>query len=235
MSDDNREMRRALAAVIPCYNAGHRVRPVVEKVLRHLEQVLVVDDGSTDGAVEAMADLPARVVRLPANRGKGHALLAGFGESLQRPETQAVCVLDADGQHNPDELPRLYSAFLEEQADLVIGSRVFTTGNVPFRSRFGNTVTIAATRLLLGHRLPDTQCGFRLLSRRFAEEVVKTVQGGRYETEMEIIVRAVRGPWRVATVPIATIYEAGNPSSHFHKLRDSALIYRRLLGATMRR
>jgi glycosyltransferase involved in cell wall biosynthesis len=229
------DMRASLAAIIPCYNAGHRVRPVVEQVLGHLEQVLVVDDGSTDGAVEAMADLPVQVVRLAENRGKGHALLAGFREALARPETEAVCVLDADGQHNPEELPRLWAAFREEQADLVIGSRVFTTGNVPFRSRFGNTVTIAATRLLLGHRLPDTQCGYRLLSRRFAEDVVGTVSGGRYETEMEMIVKAVRGEWRVATVPIATIYEAGNPSSHFHKLRDSALIYGRLLGAVMRR
>ena len=89
--------------------------------------------------------------------------------------------------------------------------------------------------LLLGRRLPDTQCGFRVLSRRFAEAVVSEVAGGRYETEMEIIVKALREGYTVGHSPIRTLYEAGNPSSHFHKLRDSFLIYVRLLRTVLRR
>jgi len=228
-------MRASLAAVVPCYNAGERVRPVVERLLRHLDHVIIVDDGSTDGAPEALRDLPVRVLRQEHNRGKGHALLTGFAEALDIPAIQAVCVLDADGQHDPDELPQLFAAFLEGEADLVIGSRMFHGGHVPWRSRFGNTLTIRLTALLLGQRLPDTQCGYRILSRRFAEAVVQEVRGGRYETEMEIIVKAIRGPWRVVTPPIATIYEAGNPSSHFHKVRDSFLVYARLFRAATRR
>ncbi len=224
-------LRRVVAGIVPCYNAGARVRPVVERLTSLLEQVIVVDDGSTDGAVEALRDLPVHILTFPKNRGKGHALLAGFRQALATPDVEAVCVLDADGQHNPEEIPRLFDVFHRETADLVIGSRTFNERLVPWRSRFGNRVTVAITAWLLGRRLEDTQCGFRLLSRRFTEAVTASVAGGRYETEMEIVVKAIREGYRVASAPITTIYEEGNKSSHFNKLRDSFLIYTRLFRA----
>ena len=185
----------SLAAVVPCYNAGFRVRPVVEGLAQQLEHVIVVDDGSTDGAVEALADTAARVVAFPENRGKGHAMLAGFRAALDIPFVTCVAIIDADGQHDPTELPRLFQAFREEEADLVIGSRVFDERNVPLRSRVGNKLTRTITHLLLGQEVPDTQSGYRLHSRRFLEEVLRVIPGGRYETEMEIVVLAV--PWAV--------------------------------------
>lgn len=218
-----------LAAVVPCYNAGARVLPVVEQLVQVAGRVVVVDDGSTDGCIDALRGLPIDLLHFPANRGKGHALLAGFARAMEDSGVRAICVLDADGQHNPQELPRFVRAFEEQAPDLIIGARQFGGGHVPLRSRFGNVLTVGVTRLLLGTRLPDTQCGFRLLSRPFAEAVVREVAGGRYETEMEIIVKAIRSGRKVIPVSIATIYEAGNASSHFHKLRDSFLIYARLL------
>lgn len=221
-----------LAAVVPCYNAGGRLRTVVESVCAHVAKVIVVDDGCTDGSIDSLASLPVEVVSLPRNQGKGHALLAGFRAALRDPAIGCVCALDADGQHDPAEIPRLYAAFKEANAGLVIGSRVFDGGQVPWRSRFGNKITVAITGLLLGQRLPDTQSGFRLLSRPFAERVLECVGGGRYETEMEIIVRAIREGYTTVPVPIKTIYEAGNASSHFRKFHDSFRIYARLLRAT---
>jgi len=220
-----------LIAIIPCYNAGERVRGVAVGVLAQTPRLLVVDDGSTDGSAGSLRDLPIQFLRLDPNRGKGHALLAGFREALKDPEMACVCVLDADGQHDPAEIPRLHQAFLDTRADLVIGARVFDGVRVPWRSRFGNKVTIMVTALLLRHRLPDTQCGFRILSRGFLESVVDTVHGGRYETEMEIIVKAIREKRLTVSVPIRTIYEAGNASSHFRKFHDSYRIYSRLLKA----
>jgi len=222
-----------LVAVIPCYNAGPRLQPVVEAALRQVRHLIIVDDGSSDGATQSMEGTGLRVVRLDVNRGKGHALLAGIAAALEDDSTEAVCLLDADGQHDPAEIPALHDTLTRENADLVIGSRVFD-GAVPWRSRLGNKVTVACSGWLLGHRLPDTQSGFRLLSRRFAEAVLTSVRGGRYETEMEMIVCAVRGGFRVVPAPIRTIYETGNASSHFRKLRDSALIYARLVGALLR-
>jgi len=221
-------LRHAVAAVIPCFNAGHRVRPVVERVLTLVDRLIVVDDGCTDGCTNQLEELGARVLRHDQNEGKGHALIAGICAALGDAETEAVCLLDADGQHNPQEMPALFEALHENAADLVIGSRVFQPATVPWRSRFGNKVTVACTACLLGRRLPDTQCGFRMLSRRFAQAIVDTVPGGRYETEMEIVVKAIREGYSVVPVPIATIYEEGNKSSHFNKLRDSIRIYARL-------
>lgn len=220
-----------VAALIPCFNAGDRLRGVVDRLRPLVETILVVDDGSTDGAVDAVADDVAEVIRFDTNRGKGHALLAGFEAALKRPEVICVVTLDADGQHDPAEIPRLIEVFHAEEADLVIGARTFEGHSVPWRSWFGNTLTALLIRLALGRRISDTQSGFRVHSRRFVEGVVATVPGGRYDTEMGIVLNAVREDYRLVTVPIRTIYEAGNPTSHFHKLRDSWLIYRRLFGA----
>lgn len=222
------------AAVVPCYNAGPRLRPVVEGLLGVLERVIVVDDGSTDGAPSALGDLPARVITLPQNQGKGHAMMAGFRAALEDPAVDCVAIVDADGQHDPRELPGLRAAFDAETADLVIGSRVFALGRVPWRSWVGNRFTVLVSALLLGRRLPDTQSGYRLHSRRLLDDVLATVEGGRYETEMEILVKAVIEGYRVTAPPIRTIYETGNRSSHFRNITDSARIYRRLLRAVIR-
>ena len=224
-----------IAILIPCYNVGSRVVAVAEGALRQTSKVIVVDDGCTDGCIAPLHDLPVEILSFPKNRGKGHALLAGFRFALKKPDVAGVCVVDADGQHDTNEFPRLYKAFQEQDADLVIGSRVFTDAHVPFRSRFGNQVTALVTALLLRRRLPDTQSGYRLLSRSFAQTVVDTIAGGRYETEMEIIVNAVRGGHRIVSVPIATLYEEGNRSSHFNKVGDSLRIYGRLFRAVTRR
>lgn len=224
-----------VAGIIPSYNAGMHVRPVAEGALRALEKVIVVDDGSTDGSAAALADLSVRLVTLPENRGKGHALLEGIRAALEDEAIEAVCCLDADGQHDPTEIPGLVAAWRAAGAGLLIGQRVFDGGNVPWRSRFGNKLTVFVTGLLVGARLPDTQCGFRVLSRAYAEAVLRDVAGGRYETEMEIVVKAVRENYGVAFSPIATRYEPGNPTSHFHKIRDSYRIYARLFASALRR
>ena len=228
------QMRTQTVAIVPCYNAGDRVHGVVAGVLRHLDKVFVVDDGCTDGCLEGIADLPFETVRHATNRGKGHAIISGIAHALEDPAVDLICLLDADGQHYPDELPNLIRAFHHHEADLVIGSRVFDGAKVPLRSRFGNKVTVTVTSALVGRRLPDTQSGYRLLSRKFATAIRDTVQGGRYETEMEIIVKAIREGYAIHPEPITTIYETGNASSHFHKIRDSFLIYRRLVATAWR-
>jgi len=227
-------MQKGLAVVVPCYNPGARLAPVVARLKQHVDTIILVDDGSTDAAATAHA-ADTILIQFPENRGKGHALLAGFGRALAEPAVTALAVVDADGQHDPDELPRLYAAFSEAGADLVIGTREFDAAQVPWRSRIGNKATRALTRLLLGQPIADTQSGYRIHSLALAETAVPAVAGGRYETEMDILVTAVRGGFRVTSVPIRTIYEAGNPSSHFDKYRDSARIYRRLFRAALRR
>ena len=230
-------LRSHAAVVIPCYNAGARLRPVVAKALEVVNLVIVVNDGSTDGAVVAVEDLLIRRISFPANRGKGAALLAGFRAALELPQTGCVIVVDADGQHDPGEIPALYAAFITQHADLVIGARQFDKRTVPWRSRFGNRLTARLTSALfkrgalLKRRIPDTQSGFRLHGRAFLEAALPSIPEGRYETEMAILLNAIQNDRVIVSVPIKTIYETGNPSSHFRKVRDSFRIYRTLLSA----
>lgn len=220
---------------MPCYNPGQRVRPVLEDLLKVGLPVVLVDDGSTDGSIEELNNLPIRIVTIDHNRGKGFALIAGYRAALEDPAVDCVASLDADGQHDPAELPRLYAVFLQERAEFLIGSRDFTGGHVPLRSRFGNTITVRVMGWLLGRRLPDTQSGYRLLSRRFLEDALESVEGGRYETEMELLAYAIREDYRIASPSIRTIYEEGNASSHFRKVQDSWRIYKVLMRAALKR
>jgi len=217
---------RGIAVVVPCYNAGDRVRPVIESLLQQTTRVIVVDDGSSDGCTDGLDSGGARVVKLDPNQGKGFAMLRGFQEALADTAVTYVAIVDADGQHDATELPRLLDAAIAADADLLIGSRTFDGPEVPWRSRFGNKLTAFMTKLLYGHAIGDTQSGYRLHSRRFLIEVLSSLEGGRYETEMAILVKALRGDFKVATEPIQTIYEEDNASSHFNKLRDTFRISR---------
>lgn len=217
-----------LAAIVPCYNAGPRLEQVIRKLVQHVERVIVIDDGSTDACIDPIRDMPVHVETLSSNHGKGYALLKGYAIALQDENITCVASLDADGQHDSEELPRLYEAFVTQQADFLIGAREFDGSQVPWRSRFGNTITVSVVAKILGRRLPDTQSGFRLLSRRFLDAMLPKVKGGRYETEMELLGRAIREDFHVVSVPIQTIYEEGNASSHFRKIHDSVRIYRTL-------
>lgn len=228
-------MRKRLAAVVPCYNAGERVGPVVRDLLAQLDHVVVVDDGSTDGATAPLQAMGASVIRFPENKGKGFAMLAGFRAALAADDVTGVAIVDADGQHDTSELAPLWETFVGGDADLVIGTRTFDGKHVPLRSKIGNKFTALTTRILIGAAIPDTQSGFRIHSRRFLEDIVKTIRGGRYETEMEILVNAARGGYKIAAAPIRTIYETGNPSSHFNKYRDSWRVIRKLFGAAFAR
>jgi glycosyltransferase involved in cell wall biosynthesis len=233
--DGEPPMRSALVVIIPCYNAGGRVRDVAETACALVDHVVIVDDGSMDGSAASVAGLNVELVRFPENRGKGHAMLAGFEAALARPEADCAAIIDADGQHDPAELPTLYEVFRERGGDLVIGSRNFKSRQVPWRSRLGNTLTILFTAFLLGKRLRDTQSGYRIYSRRLLERVLATLPGGRYETEMEILALVIREGLRIEAAPIQTIYEEGNPSSHFRKTQDSFRIYRTLIRAAWAR
>jgi glycosyltransferase involved in cell wall biosynthesis len=220
-----------LAVVIPCYNAGNRLKPVAEHTLEICPTLILVDDGSTDGCISTVKELPLELISFPENRGKGHAMLAGFRRAVSTADIDCVAMLDADGQHDPSELPSLHKTFQEEEVDLLIGSRIFRKGLAPRKRRWANRFTAWLTTLLLGQEIADTQSGYRLHSRRLVEAILGSVRGGRYDTEMEILVLAARRGFKVSAAPISTIYKDGTSSSHFSKRRDPFRIYWKLFRA----
>lgn len=198
-----------IVALIPAYQEGPRIGPVVAAARRHLP-VVVVDDGSTDDTSERAAAAGATVIRQVPNQGKGAALREGFRHALDD-SAQAVITLDADGQHDPDEIPRFLAAFRDADGvppELVIGRRDF--GAMPPVRRLSNAIGGAVFSAAVGRRIPDNQSGYRLIGRRLLEDLLGSRQDG-FAFEVEMIARCLALDLPLRWVPIRTIY-AGEPS-----------------------
>ena len=189
-------------AVIPAYEAADLLGPVVREAVRHLP-VLVVDDGSTDDTAGVAAGAGAEVIRQEENRGKGAALKRAFHRVLDD-GCDAVVTLDADGQHDPVEIPGFLGVWRAERPDLVIGARDFS--EMPPVRRLANTIGRLALSRAVGRDIPDNQSGYRLLSRRLILETLESGESG-FEFEVEMVLICLRLDWPIAWVPIRTIYE----------------------------
>lgn len=202
-----------VAALIPAYQAAAHLGQVLLdlRALASPPDVLVVDDGSRDGTAVVAREFGARVHSFAGNRGKGHALIAGF-RLLE--DYDGVVTLDADGQHPPDCFPAFVAA-ARAGADLVLGSRMRTAAMPPLR-RFANGFSSSWATWLAGQTISDSQCGYRLYGRELLRRT--PVTAGRYEFETEVAVRAARLGFRLAQVGIPTVY--GDAGSHIHALRD---------------
>ena len=205
------DSRPRVVALVPGYEEGPRIAAVVEATRRHLP-VIVVDDGSTDDTAANAEAAGAEVIRQVPNQGKGAALRAGFSMALAD-GCAAVVTLDADGQHDPDEIPRFVAAYAAPGAtgprpELLIGTRDFS--RMPPVRRLSNTVGTAAFSWAVGQRVPDNQSGYRLLGRRLMSAMLDSHESG-FEFEVEMIAVCIRNGWTMGWVPISTIY-GGEPS-----------------------
>jgi glycosyltransferase involved in cell wall biosynthesis len=195
-----------IVAVIPAYEEAPRVGAVVTGAKAHIP-VIVVDDGSTDDTAFIAEAAGATVLRQRPNQGKGAALRAGFRWAIDQ-GFGAVLTLDADGQHDPAEIPALLAARTQTGADLVIGRRDFS--RMPPIRQIANRLGGLALSRAVGQSIPDNQSGYRLVSRRLMEAMLASGESG-FEFEVEMIATAIRAGWAIEWVPIRTIY-AGEPS-----------------------
>lgn len=217
------------AVLIPAYRPGAVLIELVRS-LRSLgfAPVVVIDDGSGREFADIFAQVAqtesVRVVRHAVNLGKGAAIKTGMNFVLvEYPAAAGVVTVDADGQHDPADVSEVARKFEARPDALVLGSRTFA-GHVPLRSRIGNSITQTVMRFVAGQRLSDTQTGLRAIPRRLMERMLSVPATG-YEFELEMLIAAKHLGFEVIEQPIRTIYEAGNPTSHFEPLRDSMRIY----------
>ena len=201
-----------IVAVIPAYNEAERIAPVIAGA-RNLLPVLVVDDGSKDATAAVAAANGAEVLRQSPNQGKGKALRAGFRWALEQ-GYEAVMTLDADGQHDPAEIPKFLEVYRRQQPDLIIGARNF--GQIPLVRRASNTFGRWLFSWAIGQPIPDNQSGYRLLSRRMMEATLASQEHG-FEFEVEMIGVCVERGFRLEWTPIRTIY--GDERSHISPLK----------------
>lgn len=206
-------------ALIPAYEAASLVADVIRGARRHLP-VLVVDDGSTDATSEVARRAGAEVIRQEPNAGKGAALKRGFRHALVG-GYEAVVTLDADGQHDPSEIPTFLAAWRSGAPDLVIGARDFD--RMPPVRRVANTIGRWSLSRAAGRPIPDNQSGYRLVSRRLAGEMLSSDETG-FEFEVEMVLVCLRLDWPMAWVPIRTLYPGAG--SHISPVQHVARFFR---------
>lgn len=209
--------------LIPAYRPG----PELPQLVAALEsgvfrEVVVVDDGSGPEFASIFASCTATVLRHEANRGKGAALKTGIAHILKsRPEV-GIVTADADGQHAPEDIARVVRRLEREPGALVLGSRSLDA-SAPARSVAGNRLASVLVHALIGQRLRDTQTGLRGIPIKLAEHLQGIASNG-YEFELAMLTAAKHLSVPVVEEPIRTIYQEGNPTSHFQPFRDSMRI-----------
>lgn len=220
---------RDIAAVIPAFNAAPSVGDVIRRTLPQVAEVLVVDDGSVDKTGQEARQAGASVVVQPVNRGKGAALRLAF-EALFGRGFEGVITLDADGQHIPEEIPKLVDRWLEGP-DLVLGSRDHLFKEMSGLRKASNGISSRLISIAAGQRVGDVQTGFRIYRRRLIEET--GFPEDRFEAESAVVVRAARRGFQVVSVPIRLGFADGRCTSYYRPIIDSLRIARAVIGARL--
>ena len=193
-----------IVAIIPAYNEEDALADVIAKTLKYVDRVIVVNDGSKDRTAEVAIEAGARVISHSINLGKGEALKSGF-KAIE--DDSIIVTIDGDGQHNPDEIPDLIRPIIEDDADLVNGSRYMNgpEENTPAYRRVGQKVLDIATNISAGIKVTDSQSGFRAFSSK-SKNVFRFKDTG-FGIESEMLVDAAEAGLRIVEVPITVRYD----------------------------
>lgn len=211
-----------VAAVIPAYNEEKHISDVARRARQKLDDVLVVDDGSADKTADHAREVGAEVIVHEQNRGKGETIKTGLRYWLDR-QFDFVIILDADGQHRPEEIDRFVTAALSaDEPKLIVGTRMNDLSSMPLVRRIVNRWMSQRISAVCGQEIPDTQCGFRMLHRQLIPELLGGSARFDYETEMLIV--ASRKGFRIASVPISTVYS--DEVSSIHPVRDTIRFFK---------
>lgn len=221
-----------IALLIPALNCEKTIAAVVTGARRHAQQVLVIDDGSTDHTQERAAAAGAEVVRQPRNLGKGAALRLGMRLLAERGVTHALC-LDGDGQHLEEEIPAMMAASVREPEALIVGARRIEAGTVAPIRVFGNRFANRWVEIACGLKLDDSQSGFRVYP--IAATLALGCRADRFAFETEVLIRAARAGMPIRSLPVRVF----NPPiaervSHFRPFVDTVRIIFVVLGLIFR-
>jgi len=212
---------------IPTYNNEFTISLVIHKVLTTGFDILVINDGSTDKTFDELNKFSKiNIISIPKNYGKGNALREAFKWAIKNDYTHLISI-DADGQHDPAEIPKFIKQIKDDEDCLIIGSRDFSTAKIPFASRLGRKCSNLAFRLVTGISLFDTQSGFRVYPLRLLTQLSNK---DRYDFEMDMLLNAVFLRIQIKEIKISSHYsQTTKKSSHFKPISDSIKIVKALV------
>ncbi len=226
------DIRSQTAAVIPAYQDEKHIGDIVSRTREQLDHVLVIDDGSTDQTAQRAREAGAEVIVHDQNRGKGEAIKTGLahwfaavnpsGGGSYRQIAWAI-LLDSDGQHLPEEIDRFIAAAASvREPSFFIGNRMNDTARMPLIRRIVNRYMSSEISRVCEQKIPDTQCGFRMLDWQLAPEL--RASGHRFDYETEVLIIASRKGYRIESVPITTVYT--DQVSKIHPVRDTIRFFK---------
>ncbi|MBU2101920.1 MAG: glycosyltransferase family 2 protein [Candidatus Omnitrophota bacterium] len=195
--------------LIPAYNEAAALARLLQELAEKKLSVVVVDDGSVDATYQIAIRYATVVLRNDVNRGKGLSLKRGIVYLLERKDFDYLVTMDADGQHAPRDLDAFFSRAAAGE-NFVVGNRMNNHGSMPGIRVITNKCMSWFLSRLAGQKIPDTQCGFRLISRTILEAIKITTS--KFEVESEILVKAARKGYAISSVSIESIYFKGQRS-----------------------
>jgi glycosyltransferase involved in cell wall biosynthesis len=197
---------RSFLVTIPAYNAATTLSQLIGKIKESYPgiDILVIDDGSRDNTREIASVSGALMVQHQRNLGKGEALKTGFAYAVAN-GYNAVITLDADLQHDPAEIRLFLDAYLDDTT-IFVGARRLDQ-SMPFARKVSNSLTSFVSSLFCGVRITDSQSGYRLIPTEVLKSV--TLSSSRFDLEPELLIKAARRGYRIRSVTISTIYNAG--------------------------
>jgi glycosyltransferase involved in cell wall biosynthesis len=216
-----------ISVLIPTYNEAREIARLINEIKSHNLDVLVVDDGSQDNTSQIATDCGARVLRNPNNSGKGASLTKGFRYCLDQ-NYDAVITMDGDGQHLPEDLPSFIALAQKPENQILIGNRMQRTRAMPWVRIATNKFMSWMLSVLTKQKIPDSQCGFRLIKREALERM--SLITSKYEIESEMLIKGARLGYRIESVPIRTVYlnEKSRINPFVDTLRFVRLVFKEL-------
>lgn len=189
--------------IIPTYNESREIARIVRLIRQYGLDVLVVDDGSKDNTAAIARENGARLIENSRNEGKGASLIKGFNYALSN-GYDAVITMDGDGQHLPQEIAPFISLGENSDSAILIGNRMQKTRNMPLVRIATNKFMSWLISSIAGQKIPDSQCGFRLIKKEALQKI--KLSTSKYETESEILIKAARQGFKIESVPIKSVY-----------------------------
>jgi glycosyltransferase involved in cell wall biosynthesis len=209
-----------ICVIIPTYNNRNTLASVIDSVLEYVDDVVVVNDGSTDETTDILYQYKEKIkiISYSKNRGKGFALKCGFNYAQERGFKYALTI-DSDGQHYAEDIPKFVEAAEKYPNALIIGNRNLTQDNMPRKNTFANKFSNFWFTLQTGTKLPDTQTGYRLYPLKKMKRLRPFTS--RYEAELETLVRCAWRGIKLVSIPVKVFYApVGERVSHFRPGMD---------------
>ncbi len=207
--------------IIPTYNEVKHLGSLLHEVKNYLSDIIVINDGSSDSTAQVAASCGAVVITNLHNQGKGASLIKGFAYALEA-GFESVLVMDGDGQHRPQDIPKFLAAAQDASWGLIVGNRMHDPRHMPVVRRLTNSIMSWYISRIVGRSIPDSQCGFRMIRKEALSRF--NFSTTKFEIETEMFIEAARLGIAIVSVPIQSVYQ--DEKSHINPFTDTVRFFR---------